>query len=370
MYWGIVNFRNLIKHPLLIRSLCLVIGLWLGVSRLYAKTHLSGAGATFPYPVYSAWLSEFNKSHPDLEVSYQSLGSGAGVKQLLQQTIDFGASDIPMTDEQMKKSVVPILHFPTVLGSISVLANIPGQSAQVKDFKLSVSVLAEIFLGDIFYWDHPAIKQLNPSISLPHVPIYVVRRADGSGTTALFSKLLSKRSAKWEEKVGSGTSLKWPVGVGARGNEGVMASVIANTGAIGYVETLYAEKAQMYSVLIDNLNGEYVKPETKSIQAALDLLNPIPKDLRFSLIDQRGPGVYPLSAATFILIPQPSGQMDRISKKENDKHRALISLCDFIYNKESQELAHRLGFVPLSSKMRAMIYELILKLKNSRDLKT
>lgn len=336
-----------------------ILQLFVFATSSYSKTYLSGVGATFPFPIYSKWFDTFSRSSSDLEVSYQGLGSGAGIKQLLQGTIAFGASDVPMTDDQLKQSPSGITHFPTVLGSISIVVNIPG--IRENSLKLSAVQIARIYLGEIYYWDHPDLVIHNSQLKSTHIPIYVVRRADGSGTTALFSRFLSNRSPQWHEKIGFGTSLKWKVGVGARGNDGVIASVENNAGAIGYVETLYAEKSKIAkTVAIDNRAGEFLLPNPASLKAALRAVNPIPSDLRIQLVDLAGKGVYPLSAATFILVPTSllrSGFNPVRKAYDKPQAVALRRLFKFVYSDECANAALEMGFVDLPLELRRKILE-------------
>jgi phosphate transport system substrate-binding protein len=261
---------------------------------------LTGAGATFPYPLYSKWFSEFHSADPSVEINYQSIGSGGGIRQLLDKTIDFGASDAPMTDEQLAKATAPILHFPTVLGAVVVTYNLPGIK---QTLKLSSDVIADIFLGKITKWSDARIKKLNPAIQVAaDLPIIVVHRSDGSGTTAVFADYLTKVSPDWKATVGSGTALKWPVGLGGKGNEGVTGVLKQTPGAVGYTELTYAESNHLPVAEIKNASGAFVAPTPKNITAAAAAtLKDIPADFRVSITNTLGKSAYPISSFTYLL---------------------------------------------------------------------
>ena len=231
----------------------------------FGQTLINGAGATFPYPIYSKWFDEFHKLHPDAQINYQSIGSGGGIRQLEAGTVDFGASDQPMNDEQLKKQKTPVLHFPTVLGAVVATYNIEGVSAELN---LTPEAIAGVFLGTIKQWNDPAIAKPNPGVKLPAADIVVVHRSDGSGTTFIWTDFLSKGSADWKAQVGSGTSVKWPVGLGAKGNEGVSGLVKQTPNSFGYVELIYAIQNQMPYARVRNAAGLFVKAELASVTAA------------------------------------------------------------------------------------------------------
>ena len=268
-----------------------------------AGTQINGAGATFPFPLYSKWFSEFHKLDPSVEINYQSIGSGGGIRQLLDKTIDFGASDAPMTNDQLAKSPMPVLHIPMVLGAVAVTYNLPGIN---QPLRLSGEVIADIYLGKIKTWDEAAITSLNPGVNLPKgVPILAAYRSDGSGTTAVFTDYLSKVSPEWKQKVGQGTSIQWPTGLGGKGNEGVTGVVKQSPGAIGYIELAYAATNQLPAAHVRNKSGGFVSPNTKSVTAAANgALKEIPKDFRVSITDSAGKDAYPISSFTYILVYQ------------------------------------------------------------------
>jgi phosphate transport system substrate-binding protein len=263
-------------------------------------TKINGAGASFPFPIYSKWFSEYKKTNANVEFNYQAIGSGGGIRQLLKQVVDFGASDAPMKNKDMKKAAWPIEHIPTVLGAVAVSYNLKGLESHLK---LDGKTLAEIFLGSINKWNHPAIAQLNEGVKLPNKDILVVRRADGSGTTAIFSDYLSVVSPTWKKKIGRGKSLRWPVGIGAKGNSGVTSMVQQTEGAIGYLELAYAKNNKLMTFSIKNKAGEYQQPSVDGVSRSAAGLKDFSGDLRVSIVDAIGKGVYPISAFTYILLP-------------------------------------------------------------------
>lgn len=259
-----------------------------------AGTLINGAGASFPYPLYAKWFSEYQKVQPDTQINYQSIGSGGGIRQFGQRTVDFGASDAPMTDEQIKEAKDPVVHIPTVLGAVVVTYNLP-----VKDLQLSGEVIGEIFQGTITKWNDPKIKALNTKLALPDTAILVVHRSDGSGTTQIFTDYLTKASKSW--KAGAGTAVKWPTGLGGKGNEGVAGLVKQTPGAIGYVELIYAKNNKLEFAAVQNRAGVFVAPDTKSVSAAATGAK-IPEDFRVSLTDAAGKDAYPISGFTYLLV--------------------------------------------------------------------
>ena len=312
---------------------------------------ITGAGATFPYPLYSKWFSEFHKINPKVEINYQSIGSGGGIRQLLENTIDFGASDAPMKDEQLKKAKIPVLHFPMVLGAVVLTYNLPGISEPIR---LTPEVLADLFLGKIYYWNDAKIQTLNPDIKLPDVPVMIVHRSDGSGTTAVFTDYLCKVSEEWKKRVGSGTAVKWPIGLGGKGNEGVTGFVKNSPGALGYVELLYAEKNKLSVALLKNSSGEYVKPEASSItKAAEGALKLIPKDFRVSITNPPGKGAYPISSFTYLLIYQTMTQA---------KAKSMKAFVSWAYD-EGQKLASQMYYAPLPKALLTKTKDQIKELK-------
>src|SRR5256885_5674871 len=278
----------------------LAIVLLTGVSATAsAQMMINGAGATFPYPIYSKWFDEYAKVDPSVRFNYQSIGSGGGQKQIMAQTVDFGASDGPMSDDNLSKAPGKILHIPTVAGAVVLTYNLAGNSS----LKLDGDTVAGIYLGQIKKWNDPKITTLNPGAKLPDQDIVVVHRSDGSGTTFIFTDYLSKISPEWKQKAGNNTSVNWPTGIGGKGNEGVSGQVKQTPGAIGYVELIYAIQNKMPYAEVKNAEGEFVKPTIDSVTAALATAN-IPDDFRFSRTTAPAKGAYPIGGATRLLVYQ------------------------------------------------------------------
>ncbi|PYU33209.1 MAG: phosphate ABC transporter substrate-binding protein PstS [Acidobacteria bacterium] len=263
--------------------------------------NINAAGATFPYPIYSKWFDEYHKLHPTVQINYQSIGSGGGIRQLLDKTVDFGASDGPMTDEQLQQASVKVLHFPTVLGADVPSYNIPGVTGELK---FTPEALAGIFLGKVTKWNDPAISGANPGVKLPAEDIVVVHRSDGSGTTYIWTDYLSKVSDEWRTKVGKNTSVNWPVGLGGKGNEGVAGLVKQTPNSIGYVELIYAVQNNIPYGSVKNATGEFVKPSLAGVSAAAaGAATSMPDDFRVSITNAPGKAAYPISSFTWLLIP-------------------------------------------------------------------
>src|SRR5512132_2036311 len=262
------------------------------------KNQINGAGATFPYPIYSKWFAEYNKLHANVQINYQSIGSGGGIRQLSNQTVFFGASDGPMTDEQLKAAPGPILHFPTVLGAVVPVYNLPGGG----ELKFTGPLLADIFLGKITKWNDPAIAKVNAGAKLPATDITVVHRSDGSGTTYIWVDYLSKVSPEFKSKVGVNTSVNWPTGVGGKGNEGVSGLVSQTPGAIGYVELIYALQNKISYGSVQNAAGKFLKATTEGVTAAAaEAAAKMPGDFRVSITNAPGATAYPISSFTWML---------------------------------------------------------------------
>jgi len=271
---------------------------------------LNAAGATFPYPIYSKWFTEYNRLHPDVQINYNSIGSGGGIRQLAAGTVDFGASDAPMTDDQLHQSKVPVLHFPTVLGAVVPTYNLEGVS---QDLNFTGDVLADIFLGKITKWNDPALAAINKGVKLPATDIVVVHRSDGSGTSYVWTDYLTKVSKDWESKVGRNTSVNWPTGLGGKGNEGVSGLVKQTPGAIGYVELIYAEQNKLPYGAVKNSAGAYQKASLAGVTAAAaSRAKEIPADFRVSITDAPGKAAYPICSFTYLLIPS---KIDDATKK-------------------------------------------------------
>ena len=298
---------------------------------------LQGAGATYPNPLYQKWLSEYGKLHPNIRIDYQSIGSGGGIKQIKQGTVDFGASDVFMTDEDLKSAPAQILHIPMVLGAVVLTYNL---QAVKQPLHFSPDVVADIFLGKIKRWDDPRIKGDSPGISLPSGDITVVHRSDGSGTTGVWSDYLSKISAEWKQKVGAGASVNWPVGVGQKGNEGVTGQVKQTPNTIGYVELIYALQNSLPVGLIKNKSGNYVQPSLESVTAAAaGSIASTPDDLRVSITDSSGPDSYPVSSYTYILAYK--------NQKDATKGKALVDYLWWCIH-DGQKFANDLKYASLA----------------------
>jgi phosphate transport system substrate-binding protein len=294
-------------------------------------TQINGAGATFPYPIYSKWFSEYNKLHPDLKFNYQSIGSGGGVKQITEKTVDFGATDSAMTDDEVKKAP-GVLHVPTVLGAVVVIAN-----GAPDGWKLAPDVLADIYLGKITKWSDPRITQLNPGLKLGDAAITVVHRSDGSGTTGVYTDYLAKVSPDWKTQVGAAKSVKWPVGLGGKGNEGVTGLVKTTPGAIGYVELAYAHQNKLATAAIKNADGAFVSPSVESTSAAAAGVE-MPADFRVSITNAKGKGSYPISSFTYLLVYK--------DQPDAAKGNALVHFLWWAIH-DGQKLAPALDYAPL-----------------------
>ena len=263
--------------------------------------NINAAGATFPYPIYSKWFDEYHKMHPNVQINYQSIGSGGGIRQLLDKTVDFGASDGPMTDEQLQQAGFKVLHFPTVLGADVPSYNIPGVTV---DLKFTPEALAGIFLGKVTKWNDPAIGSANPGVKLPADDIVVIHRSDGSGTTYIWTDYLSKVSSEWQSKVGKNTSVNWPVGLGGKGNEGVAGLIKQTPNSLGYIELIYAVQNNISYGAVKNAAGEFVKASLAGVSAAAaGAAKSMPEDFRVSITNPPGKEAYPISSFTWLLIP-------------------------------------------------------------------
>jgi len=299
------------------------------------QTTLNGAGATFPYPMYSKWFSEYNKLHPDVQINYQSIGSGGGIRQVLNGTVDFGASDGPMSDEQLGQSKTKILHIPTVMGAVVPAYNVPGVSGEVK---FTPEALAGIFLGKITNWNDPALAKVNPGVNFPNTPIIVIYRSDGSGTTFIFTDYLSKVSKDWANTVGKGTSVKWPGGMGGKGNEGVAGQVRQLTGSIGYVELIYAVQNKITYGSVRNASGNFVAASLDGVTEAAATAKTMPADFRVSITNAPGKTAYPISSFTWLLIPTPA--------KDPKKGKIIADFLDWMVT-DGQKMTNQLSYAPL-----------------------
>jgi phosphate transport system substrate-binding protein len=297
---------------------------------------INGAGATFPYPIYSKWFSEYNKLHPTVQINYQSIGSGGGIRQITNQTVFFGATDGPMTNDQQLAAPSKILHFPTVLGAVVPVYNIPGVTGELK---FTGPVLVDIFLGKVTKWNDPQIAKLNPGVNLPAADITVVHRSDGSGTTYIWVDYLAKVSEEWKKKAGVATSVNWPVGIGGKGNEGVAGLVTQTPGSLGYVELIYALQNKISYGSVQNAGGEFLKASVESVTAAAaEAAAKMPPDFRVSITNAPGKGVYPISSFTWLLLYE--------SPKDKAQAKIMVDFVKWMLA-DGQKFAAGLGYAPL-----------------------
>ena len=318
------------------------------------KIQINGAGATFPNPIYSKWFSEYNKLHPNVEINYSSLGSGAGIRQITNQTVFFGATDGPMTADQLLAAPGKILHFPTVLGGVVPVYNIPGVSAELK---FTGAVLADIFLGKVTKWNDPALTKLNPGANLPGTDITVVHRSDGSGTSYIFVDFLAKLSPEWKQKVGVATAVNWPVGVGGKGNEGVSGLVTQTPGSIGYVELIYALQNKVSYGTVQNSAGEFVKASVGAVtKAAAEAVKSMPPDFRVSITNAPGAGVYPISSFTWLLFYE--------NPKDKTQAKTMVDFMKWALS-DGQKFAPDLGYAPLPEAVVKMELAALARIKLS-----
>jgi phosphate transport system substrate-binding protein len=314
-----------------------------------AQMLINGAGATFPYPIYSKWFDSYAKVDPSVRFNYQSIGSGGGQKQILAETVDFGASDGPMSDENLAKAPGKLLHIPTVAGADVVSYNLPGNPK----LKLDGPTLADIFLGKITKWNDPAIAGQNSGVKLPDQDIVVVHRSDGSGTTYIFVDYLSHVSAEWKTKVGTNTSVNWPVGLGGKGNEGVAGQIKQVPGAIGYIELAYAKQNQLPFADMKNSAGAYVTATLESVTEALATAD-IPDDFRFSMVNPPGAKAYPIAGTTWLLVYQ--------QQKDHAKGQKIVAFLKWAY-KEGEKMATSLDYAPLPDGVVARVLKRIDEIK-------
>jgi phosphate transport system substrate-binding protein len=318
-----------------------------------AETNLTGAGATFPYPMYSKWFDEYHNQHSDIKINYQSIGSGGGIKQIQAGTVDFGASDGPMTDEQLAQTPGKVLHIPTVLGADVPTYNVNGVSGELK---FTPDVLADLFLGKIKKWNDPRLAKANPGVKFPDEDIIIVHRSDGSGTTYIWTDYLSKVSSEWKDKVGKGTAVNWPVGLGGKGNEGVAGTVKQTEGSLGYVELIYAVSNKMPYGSVQNAAGSFVKASLDSVTAAAASVKDMPDDFRVSITNAPGKDAYPISSFTWLLVPAEWA--------DASKGKAFVDFLNWMVDK-GQTMTAALQYAPLpknvAAKVKARIKEIKVK---------
>jgi phosphate transport system substrate-binding protein len=310
-----------------------VVGVVLGGAVQASAVLVNGAGATFPYPLYSKWFDEFHQHHADTQINYQSIGSGGGIRQILEGTVDFGATDGPMSDEQLAQAKIPILHLPTVLGAVVPTFNLAG----VDSLQFTPEVLAGIYLGTVTHWDDAPLTKANPGVALPHQPIVPIHRSDGSGTSFVFTDYLSKVSPEWQKSVGKGTAVNWPVGLGGKGNEGVAGLVKQTPNSIGYVELIYAVQNKLPSGPVRNKAGRLVSATLESVTAAAAGAT-IPDDYRVSITDAPGADAYPIASFTWLLVPTHIA--------DADKGQAITKFLSWMLG-EGQAFAAPLNYAPL-----------------------
>jgi phosphate transport system substrate-binding protein len=315
---------------------------------------INGAGATFPYPIYSKWFAEYNKLKPNVRINYQSIGSGGGIRQVTAQTVFFGATDGPMTEEQLKAAPGRILHLPMVLGADVPIYNLPGVGGELK---FTGPLLADIFLGKVKKWNDPALTKLNPSAKLPATDITVVHRSDGSGTTYIWVDYLAKVSPEWKQRVGVATSVNWPTGVGGKGNEGVSGLVRQVPGSIGYVELIYALQNKIAYGSVQNPAGEFIRASTQSVTAAAaGAAAKMPADFRVSITNAEGKGAYPISSFTWLLLYE--------NPQDKNQSRAMVDFVKWALG-DGQKFATQLGYAPLPPEVVKMELAALAKVRVS-----
>lgn len=319
------------------KSLMLAAALVMGLSAAAQAASLNGAGATFPYPIYSKWFYEYNQKS-GVKINYQSIGSGGGIRQFTEGTVDFGASDAPMTSEQIEKVKGGVFHLPTVMGAVVLAYNVPG----VSSIKLSPEALSAIYLGKITMWNDSAIAALNPGVTLPSTQITVAHRSDGSGTSNIFTTYLSMVSTEWASQVGKGTAVKWPAGVGGKGNEGVAGLIRQIPGCIGYVELAYAHQNKLSYALLRNKAGKYPEPSMESVTAAAaGALKNMPSDFRVMITNAPGPNAYPICGFTWLLVHP---------KYDASRGKDLVGFLNWAYA-DGEKMAADLDYAPLPASL-------------------
>jgi phosphate transport system substrate-binding protein len=316
------------------------------------SVQINGAGATFPYPIYSKWFAEYHRLHPNVEINYQSIGSGGGIRQMMNETVFFGATDGPMTNEQLQAAPGRVLHLPTVLGAVVPIYNIPGVDAELN---FTGSVLADIFLGKITRWNDGPIAKLNPGVKLPDSDIVVVHRSDGSGTTYIWVDYLAKVSAEWKKRVGVNTSVKWPTGVGGKGNEGVAGLVRQTPSAIGYVELIYATQNRIDYGTVQNAAGRFVKASLDSVTAAAAAAaSQMPADFRVSITNPPGDKAYPVASFTWLLLYE--------NPKDKAKAKIMVDFMRWALT-DGQKHAAQIGYAPLPANVVKMELDALEKIR-------
>jgi phosphate transport system substrate-binding protein len=314
--------------------------------------NLNGAGATFPYPIYSKWFNEYKQQNSSVQINYQPIGSGGGIRQVTEGTVDFGASDVTMTDEQLAAAKIKVIALPTVLGAVVPVYNIPGVS---KELNLSGDVIADIYLGKIATWNDPRIAKDNPGVSLPANAILPVYRSEGSGTTFIFTDFLSKVNPDFKRQVGAGAAVKWPTGIGQKGNEGVAGMVRQTPNSFGYVELIYAEQNKMSFGAVKNSSGKFLRASTEGVTAAAaSAAKNMPPDYRISITNAPGPDSYPISSFTWLLIPTHAS--------DASKTKALVGFLNWMLDHGENEAAS-LSYAPLPKQVQDMVRKSVTTIK-------
>ncbi len=324
-----------------------------GAGPAEAQLQLNGAGATFPYPMYSKWFSLYTQVDPSARFNYQSIGSGGGIKQITEQTVDFGASDGPMSNEQLAAAPGKLMHVPTVMGAVVLTYNVEGVKTGLK---LTPEIIADIFLGRVVKWNDSAIAAANPGVELPARDIIVVHRSDGSGTSYIFTDYLSKVSQTWLDKVGRGTAVSWPVGLGGKGNEGVTGLVKQTPFSIGYVELIYALSNQIPYASVKNKAGDLVTPSLESVTAAAASVTDMPDDFRVSITNAPGPGAYPIAGMTWLLVYE--------KQTDAEKGKKLVKFLDWML-RDGQKAAPDLHYAPLPAAVATKAQASLAKITSS-----
>ena len=314
-----------------------------------AQMLINGAGATFPFPIYSKWFNEYAKVDPSVNFNYQSIGSGGGQKQILAQTVDFGASDGPMSDDNLAKAPGKILHIPTVAGADVLTYNLPGNPK----LKFDGPAIVDIFMGKITKWNDPKIQSQNQEVKLPDSDIVVVHRSDGSGTTYIWVDYLSSISPQWEKEVGRNTSVKWPLGLGAKGNEGVAGQIKQLPGTVGYIELAYAKQNHLTYAAVKNVAGNYVLPSIESITEALGTAK-VPDDFRFSMVNPPGANAYPIAGATWLLVYE--------QQKDAEKGKKLVEFLNWALAK-GEQMSASLDYAPLPANLQQRVLDRVKTIK-------
>lgn len=332
------------------KLIAVAAGIGLATSAFAAPLLINGAGATFPYPIYSKWFDLYSTINPDARFNYQSIGSGGGIKQITSGTVDFGATDGPMTDQQLAEAPGRLFHIPMVMGAVALAYNLPGVETGLK---LTPDALAGIYLGQITKWNDARIASANPGVNLPEMPIVVARRSDGSGTTFIFVDYLSSISNVWKLKVGKGTSVNWPIGLGGKGNEGVSGLIKQTPGSIGYTEMSYAIKNKLSVALIANKSGNFIEPTIDTVSKAAAGVD-MPSDFRVSLVNSSNPDAYPISGFTWLLIYK--------NQKDPVKGKMIVDFVQWAVT-EGQQYADDLLYAPLPQEVITMIQKKLEEVK-------